>query len=123
MPTATALSYGFRGRSDGYRPRAASWSTSPREQQVEIDGFISAIITGIVIGALARLVLPGRQPIGFLLTILIGIVGALLGGAIAAGYTQNFWLVLLVQVIVAAVLAAILSAFLAGRSGGRARTR
>ncbi len=88
---------------------------------MDTDGFISAIIAGIVIGALARLVLPGRQPIGMLLTILTGIAGALLGGAIVAGYTENFWLTLLVQVIVAAVLVAILSAFLRGR--GRTRTR
>ena len=90
---------------------------------MDIDGFISAIIAGIVIGALARLVLPGRQPIGILLTILTGIAGALLGGAIIAGYTENFWLTLLVQVIVAVILVAILSAFLSGRGRGRARTR
>lgn len=82
---------------------------------METDGFVSAIIAGIVIGALARLVLPGRQPIGIVLTILTGIVGALLGGAITAGYTTSFWLILLVQVIVAVVLVAILSAFIAGR--------
>ncbi len=90
---------------------------------MDIDGFISAIIAGIVIGALARLVLPGRQPIGILLTILTGIAGALLGGAIIAGYTENFWLTLLVQVIVAVILVAILSAFLSGRGRGRAQTR
>ncbi|MDP8929793.1 MAG: GlsB/YeaQ/YmgE family stress response membrane protein [Actinomycetota bacterium] len=90
---------------------------------MDIDGLISAIVAGIVIGALARLVLPGRQPIGILLTILVGIGGALLGGAIIAGYTENFWLTLLVQVIVAIILVAILSAFLSGRGRGRARTR
>ncbi len=52
---------------------------------MEISGIISAIVIGIVIGALGRLVLPGRQRIGILLTILVGIVAALLGSAIAAG--------------------------------------
>ncbi|WNZ14035.1 GlsB/YeaQ/YmgE family stress response membrane protein [Streptomyces sp. 11x1] len=52
---------------------------------MEIDGIISAIVIGIVIGVLGRLVIPGRQRIGILLTILVGIVAALIGSAIAAG--------------------------------------
>jgi len=39
---------------------------------------------GIVIGVLARLVVPGRQAIGFLRTILLGVLGALIGGLIAS---------------------------------------
>jgi uncharacterized membrane protein YeaQ/YmgE (transglycosylase-associated protein family) len=42
-------------------------------------GIIMAIVIGAIIGALARFVLPGRQNIGILLTIIIGIVAALLG--------------------------------------------
>jgi uncharacterized membrane protein YeaQ/YmgE (transglycosylase-associated protein family) len=38
------------------------------------------ILFGLVIGALAKLVMPGRDPGGFIVTILIGIAGALLGG-------------------------------------------
>lgn len=52
---------------------------------MEIDGIISAIVIGIVIGVLGRLVVPGRQRIGILLTILVGIIAALIGTAIAAG--------------------------------------
>jgi uncharacterized membrane protein YeaQ/YmgE (transglycosylase-associated protein family) len=44
-----------------------------------ISGIIMAIVIGAIIGALARFVLPGRQNIGILLTIVIGIVAALLG--------------------------------------------
>ncbi|WP_081237508.1 GlsB/YeaQ/YmgE family stress response membrane protein [Streptomyces viridosporus] len=51
---------------------------------MEIDGIISAIVIGIVIGVLGRLVVPGRQRIGVLWTILVGIVAALIGSAIAA---------------------------------------
>ena len=40
---------------------------------MEISGVISAIVIGIVIGVLGRLVVPGRQRIGMLWTILIGI--------------------------------------------------
>ena len=45
---------------------------------------IGLIVIGIVIGVLARLVLPGRQRIGVLLTILLGIGGALIGGVVAS---------------------------------------
>ncbi|MFF4522894.1 GlsB/YeaQ/YmgE family stress response membrane protein [Streptomyces bluensis] len=51
---------------------------------MEISGIISAIVIGIIIGTLGRLVVPGRQRIGILLTILVGIVAALIGSAIAA---------------------------------------
>ncbi|AKN74914.1 membrane protein [Streptomyces sp. PBH53] len=53
---------------------------------MEISGIISAIVIGIVIGVLGRLVVPGRQRIGVLWTIAVGIVAALLGSAIAAGF-------------------------------------
>ena len=48
-----------------------------------ITGIISAIIIGLIIGALGRLVVPGRQPIPIWLTIVIGIVAAI-GVVIAA---------------------------------------
>jgi uncharacterized membrane protein YeaQ/YmgE (transglycosylase-associated protein family) len=51
---------------------------------MEIDGIISAIVIGIVVGVLGRLVVPGRQRIGILWTILVGIIAALVGSAIAA---------------------------------------
>jgi uncharacterized membrane protein YeaQ/YmgE (transglycosylase-associated protein family) len=51
---------------------------------MEVTGFFTAVIVGLVIGALGRLVLPGRQRIGFWLTLLVGILAALLG-TLAAG--------------------------------------
>ncbi|WP_326751128.1 GlsB/YeaQ/YmgE family stress response membrane protein [Streptomyces hirsutus] len=53
---------------------------------MEIGGIISAIIIGVVIGVLGRLVVPGRQRIGILWTILVGIVAALIGSAIASAF-------------------------------------
>jgi uncharacterized membrane protein YeaQ/YmgE (transglycosylase-associated protein family) len=38
------------------------------------------IVFGLVVGAVAKLLMPGRDPGGFILTIVIGIVGALIGG-------------------------------------------
>jgi uncharacterized membrane protein YeaQ/YmgE (transglycosylase-associated protein family) len=46
-------------------------------------GIIAWIIWGIVVGAVARLLLSGRQPIGLLWTMLLGIGGSLIGGFIA----------------------------------------
>jgi len=75
---------------------------------MEISGVISAIVIGIVIGVLGRLVVPGRQRIGILWTILIGIVAALIGSAIAAGLdvkeTNGIdWIEWLIQIALAAV--------------------
>jgi uncharacterized membrane protein YeaQ/YmgE (transglycosylase-associated protein family) len=43
-------------------------------------GVIGWIIFGIVVGAIAKLLMPGRDPGGFIVTMLLGIAGALLGG-------------------------------------------
>ena len=45
---------------------------------------LSWIITGLIIGMIARLLVPGRQGIGLLLTIGLGIAGAFVGGLISA---------------------------------------
>ncbi|MBT3155112.1 GlsB/YeaQ/YmgE family stress response membrane protein [Streptomyces sp. CHD11] len=87
---------------------------------MEIDGIISAIVIGIVIGILGRLVVPGRQRIGILWTILVGIVAALIGSAIAAGFgvadTDGVdWAEWLIQIGLAAVGVAALDRSKAGR--------
>ena len=71
-------------------------------------GIITAIIIGLIIGALGRLVLPGRQNIGIIWTILVGIVAALIGTFIAAALgvanTNGIdWIELIIQVVLAAV--------------------
>jgi uncharacterized membrane protein YeaQ/YmgE (transglycosylase-associated protein family) len=43
---------------------------------------ISWIVFGLIIGALARLVLPGRDPMGWLATLIVGVVGSVVGGFI-----------------------------------------
>ncbi|MER5450270.1 GlsB/YeaQ/YmgE family stress response membrane protein [Streptomyces sp. NPDC002766] len=75
---------------------------------MEISGIISAIVIGIVIGVLGRLVVPGRQRIGILLTILVGIVAALIGSAIASAFgvadTKGVdWIEWLIQIGLAAL--------------------
>lgn len=46
--------------------------------------FIWMIIVGLVAGLLARAIKPGSDPMGWIMTIVLGIVGALLGGFIAS---------------------------------------
>ncbi|MFL5993869.1 MAG: GlsB/YeaQ/YmgE family stress response membrane protein [Streptomyces sp.] len=75
---------------------------------MEISGIISAIVIGIVIGVLGRLVVPGRQRIGILWTIAIGIIAAFIGSGIAAGLdvadTKGVdWIEWLIQIALAAV--------------------
>ncbi|HEY0487252.1 MAG TPA: GlsB/YeaQ/YmgE family stress response membrane protein [Mycobacteriales bacterium] len=71
-----------------------------------IGGIIAAIVIGAIIGALGRLVVPGRQNIPIWLTIVIGIVAALIGTAIV-GPLRNTngidWIELIVQVLLAAI--------------------
>jgi uncharacterized membrane protein YeaQ/YmgE (transglycosylase-associated protein family) len=43
-------------------------------------GVIGWILFGLVVGAIAKLLMPGRDPGGFIVTILLGIAGALIGG-------------------------------------------
>ncbi|KNE82888.1 MULTISPECIES: GlsB/YeaQ/YmgE family stress response membrane protein [Streptomyces] len=75
---------------------------------MEISGIISAIIIGIIIGVLGRLVIPGRQRIGVLWTILVGIVAALIGTALAGALGVSDtdgpdWIEWLIQIALAAV--------------------
>jgi len=44
--------------------------------------FLSLILFGLVVGIIAKLLMPGRDPGGFIVTILLGIAGAVLGGYI-----------------------------------------
>ncbi|MFO1058371.1 MAG: GlsB/YeaQ/YmgE family stress response membrane protein [Dongiaceae bacterium] len=45
-------------------------------------GIIAWIVLGLIAGAIAKLLMPGNDPGGFIVTILIGIVGAVIGGFI-----------------------------------------
>jgi uncharacterized membrane protein YeaQ/YmgE (transglycosylase-associated protein family) len=45
---------------------------------------IGFIVAGLVIGALARLIKPGKQNLGLLATLLLGLVGSVIGGVVAS---------------------------------------
>ncbi|MEU0493076.1 GlsB/YeaQ/YmgE family stress response membrane protein [Nocardiopsis sp. NPDC006139] len=69
---------------------------------MEITGIISAIVVGLIIGALGRLVVPGKQHLPIWLTLILGIVAAFIGGWIASFFTTMWLIVLIVQILVAA---------------------
>jgi len=89
-----------------------------------VTGIITALIVGLIIGALGRLVVPGKQNIPIWLTMVIGVVAALLGTVLANAVGVNNtsgvdWIELLFQV----VLAAIGVALVVGITGRRGVTR
>lgn len=73
-------------------------------------------LIGLVIGALARLVLPGDQALGILATILFGVAGSLLGGILA----DVFGLGAILQFVLAVAVAAVLIALFGPRFSRRA---
>ena len=85
-------------------------------------GIITWIIIGGIAGALAKLIMPGDDPGGIIVTILIGIVGAFVGGFLTSlvgiGSGGFIW-----TIIVATVGAIILLAIYRAVAGGRAARR
>jgi uncharacterized membrane protein YeaQ/YmgE (transglycosylase-associated protein family) len=68
---------------------------------------LGLIVIGIVIGILARLLLPGRQRIGAGLTVLLGIGGALVGGIVASAIGEgDIWELNFIGTLVGVIAAA-----------------
>ena len=83
---------------------------------------LGLILVGLVIGVLARLIVPGKQRLSLLATLLLGVAGAVIGGFLAsligAGdiFELNF-----VGFVLAVVAAVLLIGVAEGVSGGRSR--
>ncbi len=85
---------------------------------------IGFLVAGLVIGALARLVTPGRQHLGILATLLLGLAGSVIGGTIANLLGTGDVFELNVLGFVVAVIAAVLLIGVAeGLAGSRSRSR
>jgi uncharacterized membrane protein YeaQ/YmgE (transglycosylase-associated protein family) len=87
---------------------------------VEVTGIITAIVIGLIIGALGRLVVPGKQDIPIWLTMLIGVVAAIIGTFIAAAVGVDDtpgidWIELIIQVALAAAGVALVAGMRARR--------
>ena len=68
------------------------------------DGILGYIIGGAVIGVLARFLKPGSDPMGWIMTILLGIVGAVIGGMAAAQFGLARLMTWVVAIVAAIVL-------------------
>jgi uncharacterized membrane protein YeaQ/YmgE (transglycosylase-associated protein family) len=90
-----------------------------------IGTIIGAIVVGLIIGALARLVMPGKQNIGVIVTVLIGIAGSFLGTWISykLGYSNQNGGFKVIPFLVGIVVAVILIAAYLGITGKRNSAR
>ena len=83
---------------------------------------LGLIVVGLIIGALARLLKPGRQRLSILATLLLGVVGALIGGVVASLLgTGDIFELNVIGFIVAVIAAILLIGVAEGVSGGRSR--
>ena len=91
-------------------------------------GIIAFIILGLLAGIIAKALLPGSDPGGFIITTIIGVVGALLGGFLAAAlfdahpldefFDISTWL----TAIVGAIILLVIYRLVVDRRGGALRT-
>lgn len=84
---------------------------------------LGLIVVGLIIGALARLIKPGKQHMSVLATLALGVVGAIIGGLIGHLFNPNTGIFELnvVGFIIAVVAAVLLIGVAEGLSGGRSR--
>lgn len=85
-------------------------------------GIIGFLVFGLVVGALARLIKPGKQNLSIVMTLLLGIVGSVIGGLIANALgTGDIMELNVLGAIVAIVAAVLLIGVAEGLSGGKKR--
>lgn len=71
-------------------------------------GIIGFIVFGLVVGALARLIKPGKQNLSLLMTLLLGVAGSLIGGVVATLLGTGSFTELNVIGAIVAIIAAVL---------------
>jgi uncharacterized membrane protein YeaQ/YmgE (transglycosylase-associated protein family) len=87
------------------------------EMDITIGSILIYIIAGAIIGALARLIVPGRQSISILVTVVLGIVAAIIGGILwQAIFPDNDGIAWIGSIIVAVLLVLLYTRFFAGRA-------
>jgi uncharacterized membrane protein YeaQ/YmgE (transglycosylase-associated protein family) len=90
-----------------------------------LGNIIAAILIGIVAGYLGRLLLPGKDPMGFVGTVIAGIIGALVGyflfAAIGIGDTDKFDFGGIIGAIIGTMIVLLIWRAISGRTGGGTR--
>ena len=86
--------------------------------------FLGFLLLGLIAGAIAKLILPGRQGGGWIATLVLGVIGALIGGWIGGavfgiGYDGFFSIQSWLIAIVGAIVVLVIWGFITKRSAGR----
>ena len=78
---------------------------------MEIMSILIWLVFGLIVGAIAKLLMPGRDPGGFIVTVLVGVVGSFIGGAISYAlfgaqgpYEPSGWIMSIIGAIVLLLL-------------------
>jgi len=87
-------------------------------------GFLGFLLLGLIAGAIAKLILPGKQGGGWFITLILGVVGALLGGWIGSaifgvGINEFFSLSTWLLAIGGSVIVLLVYGLIAGRRSGK----
>lgn len=90
-----------------------------------IGTIVGAIIVGLIIGALARLVMPGKQNIGVIMTVVLGALGSLVGTWLTyqVGYSNTNGGFEIIPFLVGVLVAVVLIAAYLGITGRRSSVR
>lgn len=90
-----------------------------------IGTIIGAVIVGLIVGALARLIMPGKQKIGVVMTVLLGAVGSFLGTWVSykLGYSNQNGGFEIIPFLVGIIIAIVLIAVYLGIAGRRSAPR
>lgn len=88
-------------------------------------GFLAFLLLGLIAGAIAKLIIPGKQNIGWLMTLVLGVLGALLGGWLGSvlfgtGLEEFFDLSTWLLAIGGAIIVLLIYGAIVGRKGRRA---
>jgi uncharacterized membrane protein YeaQ/YmgE (transglycosylase-associated protein family) len=89
------------------------------DSSVDVGSILGYIVVGLIVGVLARFLLPGDDPMGLIGTIVVGIIGAVVGGWAAGAIFQDTSGVDWIASIVAAIVLLLVWRAVAGRSGVR----
>jgi uncharacterized membrane protein YeaQ/YmgE (transglycosylase-associated protein family) len=89
-----------------------------------IGTILGAVIVGLIVGALARLIMPGKQNIGVIMTVLLGVVGSFLGAWVSykLGYSNENGGFEIIPFLVGIIIAIVLIAVYLGITGRRGST-
>jgi uncharacterized membrane protein YeaQ/YmgE (transglycosylase-associated protein family) len=112
---------GFGNTRQGYDRRAVE-SVCRGTKEVPVGEILLYVLVGLVVGLVARLLLPGRDPIGIVATIVLGVVGALIGGWLFGAVFEETEGVDWIGAIVVSMLLLFLYRKFAGGTRARATT-